>query len=802
MMKLRLFILTIILSGLVYANVAEKQVTSWLVLDALDTNYPVKGNSIFELKDILKFTHIDVTDLWPAEGDVIEWNKGRKLEWNNRTASRGNLQLDYNNKPDSPQITYAGFYLQTDRYLNLQLMVKSQHPFEIFYDGRLIDQKASQDSITTNNEKSISTRVRAEAGKHLVIVKTIKHDSQMNDWLLAATVSADHDSLANSFKLTTNPGRSISLDHILDIPLIGSTALSADGRLMAITLSQRNKELDESESWIEIRYTKDGNLFQSFRGMANISNFQWTPISHLYSFTSTQDKKTTIWVSDLNTGRRFALKIGIIDFASYRWSPDASYLVYTCSEKPDTPEHGIKKLEGMPDHWPEYRTKRSFYKLSYPSGIAEPMIGASPFTGIMDISRDGKNILLYDQHYDYQERPFSIIRLFLLDIETMKTDSIWSGRWLNSAKFSPDGQKLICLGGPSLFGGTGMNLPVDMISNMYDTQAYIFDLASGQTQAISRDFNPKIEAADWHDDGIYVIGEDKDYQHLYHYDIDQNKYYQIDTGIDVVSKMQFASHAATGIISGTSTTNPNRIAVVNLKKNSGKIIFDPAKENFKYAKPGKVKTWTFNSETGYTVDGRVYYPPDFDSAKNYPCIVYYYGGTSPVSRSFGGRYPFNYYTANGYVVYVINPAGATGYGQEVSALHVNDWGKITGVQIIEGTKKFLAAHSFVDPGRVGCMGASYGGFMTMYLVAKTDIFASAISHAGISSLSSYWGEGYWGYLYSAGATAGAFPGTVKIYMLIRVRYSWPTASIPRYYYYTVPMIPMYRPVKAGNCIPP
>jgi dipeptidyl aminopeptidase/acylaminoacyl peptidase len=47
--------------------------------------------------------------------------------------------------------------------------------------------------------------------------------------------------------------------------------------------------------------------------------------------------------------------------------------------------------------------------------------------------------------------------------------------------------------------------------------------------------------------------------------------------------------------------------------------------------------------------------------------------------------------------------------------------------------------------------------MTMYLQTVTDIFAAAVSHAGISSIASYWGEGYWGYAYSGAASAGSFP---------------------------------------------
>jgi dipeptidyl aminopeptidase/acylaminoacyl peptidase len=47
--------------------------------------------------------------------------------------------------------------------------------------------------------------------------------------------------------------------------------------------------------------------------------------------------------------------------------------------------------------------------------------------------------------------------------------------------------------------------------------------------------------------------------------------------------------------------------------------------------------------------------------------------------------------------------------------------------------------------------------MTMYLQTKTDMFKAAVSHAGISSIASYWGEGYWGYSYSSAASSGSYP---------------------------------------------
>jgi dipeptidyl aminopeptidase/acylaminoacyl peptidase len=138
-------------------------------------------------------------------------------------------------------------------------------------------------------------------------------------------------------------------------------------------------------------------------------------------------------------------------------------------------------------------------------------------------------------------------------------------------------------------------------------------------------------------------------------------------------------------------------------------------------------------------------------------IVYYYGGTTPTSRTFGLSWNFHYWAAMGYVVYVIQPSGTIGFGQDFSAKHVNAWGDVTADDIIQGVKSFSASHLFINTKKIGCLGASYGGFMTMYLQTKTNIFATAIAHAGISALSSYWGNGYWGYTYSGTATADTYP---------------------------------------------
>ena len=284
-------------------------------------------------------------------------------------------------------------------------------------------------------------------------------------------------------------------------------------------------------------------------------------------------------------------------------------------------------------------------------------------------------------------------------------------------------------------------------------------VAKGEATPITIDLVPDAGWVEWSpaDGKIYARTTDTQYSNIYRYDPKKKSWEKLDTGMEYTNQIALPHKGSIAVARGTSSTTPNRLYAVDLKKNKPWLILDPGVENYRDIVLGKVENWKTTLENGMELDGFVYYPPGFDKSRKYPLIVYYYGGTSPVTRDFGGRYPKNIWAGQDYIVYVPEPSGATGYGQEFAARHVNDWGILTAGEVIEGTKAFLAAHDFADPGKVGCMGASYGGFLTEYIITQTDIFAAAVSHAGISDISSYWGEGMWGYAYGARALANSFP---------------------------------------------
>ncbi len=294
---------------------------------------------------------------------------------------------------------------------------------------------------------------------------------------------------------------------------------------------------------------------------------------------------------------------------------------------------------------------------------------------------------------------------------------------------------------------------------MTDNQLYLINVADHKVTPLTRDFAPSVEDVVWSraDGMIYVTAENRDRKSLYRINPSNLKITPVNTPEDMINSISVPATGATMAFAGQGAMNSDRIYTLDTKSMKTKLIDDLSARKLEGVRLAECKPWSFVNSRGDSIHGRYYLPDNFDSAKTYPMIVNYYGGCSPTGRNFESRYPHQVYAAQGYIVFAINPSGATGFGQEFSSRHVNTAGEGVADDIIEGTKRFCDEHPFVDRKHIGCIGASYGGFMTQFLQTRTDIFAAAISHAGISDHTSYWGEGYWGYSYSEVSMANSYP---------------------------------------------
>jgi dipeptidyl aminopeptidase/acylaminoacyl peptidase len=753
-------------SLLITANILADTLTmpQWLVVSGPQTYMPafsetesIKGKTFSE-KDLFSFSQVDFSDYFPEEGKFLPGVPGNESKWTVAMADEsGSVSLE---KPGQGTyaVKYLAAYLTLDRWTEVGIELHSRQMIEVYLNGKKLDSKSSVEK-TDKEPGKLSEKAGLAAGKHLLMVKTFYTSDEDSPWLIKGIINLPDYTTLSDAGTELHPRQGKNIHHLLDGIKTTSASLSPDGKFYAISYRRTLPPSDKSESWTDIKRVSDSRLVQSFRH-ASVQSISWAPSGNLFSYRTTRDGKSSIWVFDIESGTQSAVLEDVEDFGSYSWSPDTRFLIYSIREQETGASEDLKRLLGMQDRLPGFRARQFLYKVDIATGTRQRLTHGHITTSLQDISPDSKKILFSQSRPDYLERPYSKQDLFIMDLQTGSTDTLFKDlRWGVSATFSPDGKHLLLTGGPSAFGTLGENVPDEVIPNNYDRQAYIYEIATGKTDPVTRDFDPSVSQAHWNraDNSVYLLAGEGDGVSLFSYNLRTGAFTKIDTEVDVVDWIRFAENEPVAIFSGSGMSSPPKVSLLNLKNGRIRDIENPDKENFRNVVFGSSLEWDFETADGINIPGRVYLPPDFDQSEKYPVIVYYYGGTTPVSRSFGGRYPFNMYAANGYVVYVLQPSGAIGYGQEFSAMHVNNWGITVADEIIQATKAFLGEHHFTDPESVGCMGASYGGFMTMLLQTRTDIFASAISHAGISSISSYWGEGYWGYGYSAEASAESFP---------------------------------------------
>jgi dipeptidyl aminopeptidase/acylaminoacyl peptidase len=746
----------------------SRPITSWLINGPYEMALPVFHESrnlqgkTFNMESLLEFKAFDYSHWHPQQGDILIWDRSYHLPWQWMQNGGEDIVLPVMRGSHSPEITYLICYIENTRFAEAELRVASHHLFQVYLDGQKLITKKKTDKPDEENQTvepgEKIKKLMLETGKHLLMIKALRDPDNLLIWKVRASLSYPDDWQENEITINTSPGQSMDISHLMDGPKVVDAAISPDGKLAAVSL-RRSQPSDNEESWLELREVRNGRLVQTFRGGMKISHIQWSPKGTRFSYTTSAEETSTLWVVDLEKGTNTPLLNRIMDLESHAWSPDGTFVIYSITEKPKEDKTGLRKLEGMPDRWPWWRNRSFLYRISFPRGVRTRLTSGRLSTTLNSISPNGKRLLFTRTVTDFSERPYDKAEFFVLDLETMQLDSLWTTRWAGSAQWSPDGKKLLVTGGPSAFGGIGQNVPVGLIPNEYDQQVFLYDFETRTMDPITYEFHPSVSQAIWskQEKCIYLICTDNSYRRLFRYDLKKKNFESMDTGVDVLDRLDIADEKQVAVYTASGVSDPPRVYILDLRRNKNRLLTDPAEEQYRHVRFGRCEDWDFENQQSILIHGRIYFPPDFDPDKKYPCIVYYYGGTSPVSRDFGGRYPKELYAANGYIVYVLQPSGATGFGQAFSALHVNNWGMTVADEIIDGVQKFLASHPYVDARRVGCIGASYGGFMTMLLTTRTDIFAAAVSHAGISSISSYWGEGYWGYLYSAAATADSYP---------------------------------------------
>lgn len=657
----------------------------------------------------------------------------------------------------------ASFCVSNTQRTKATIAVEGLEQYRLFVDG---------EQVAVNGDKAETILTPSQ---HTVVIKYLtRKNASADKKSIKLTVTAANGALLSVGDAAAK--RAYNIYDVICAPNYPSVSISPNGKFIVVRKTWVDRK-GNNHSINELRNSQTNRLMATFE-----ESVKWMPSSNKLYFTQKASDSSiageekqdgTLQLITINplTMEREVLASHLPE-GWFQFTPDEKTLIYTLTtegRKKDPQVYDVKEPE---DRQPGWRERSNLAKYDLASGILQPLTFGYHNIYLMDISADSRYLLIGKEEERLTKRPTTLTSFYRLDLGSMNASSattpkvetlIEKGEFLNSAQFSPDGKSILVSASPEAFNGIGKNVEEGQTPSMIDTQLYLMTLSDKKVRPLTKDFNPNVQSVDWSkaDGNIYFTAEDKDCVHLFQLNPKSGKFTLLKTPEEYIKSFSLASSAAEMAFSGQSASNADRLYKMNTKALKSQLVDDLSARELKDVELGECKAWNFVNSRGDTLCCRYYLPPHFDAAKKYPMIVNYYGGCSPTSRMFQSRYPHHVYAAMGYVVLVVNPSGATGFGQKFSARHVDTAGEGVAEDIISSTQAFCDEHAFVNRKKIGCIGASYGGFMTQYLQTKTDLFAAAISHAGISDHTSYWGEGYWGYSYSEVSMANEYPWTNK-----------------------------------------
>lgn len=649
----------------------------------------------------------------------------------------------------------ASFCVSNTQRTKATIAVEGLEQYRLFVDG---------EQVEVNGDKAETILTPSQ---HTVVIKYLTRKNASSDKKsIKLTVTA-----ANGAPLSVGDAAAKRAYNIYDVicaPNYPSVSISPNGKFIVVRKTWVDRK-GNNHSISELRNSQTNRVMATFE-----ENVKWMPSSNKLYFTQKASDSSiageekqdgTLQLITINplTMEREVLASHLPE-GWFQFTPDEKTLIYTLyteGRKKDAQVYDVKEPD---DRQPGWRSRSYLAKFDLASGVLQPLTFGYHNVYLNDISADSRYLLIGKSEERLTKRPTTLNSYYRLNLNDMSVETlIEKGEFLNSAQFSPDGKSILVSASPEAFNGIGKNVEEGQTPSMIDTQLYLMTLSDKKVRPLTRDFNPNVLSTEWSkvDGNIYFTAEDKDCVHLFQLNPKSGKFTLLKTPEEYIKSFSLASSATEMAFSGQSASNADRLYKMNTKALKSQLVDDLSARELKDVELGECKAWNFVNSRGDTLCCRYYLPPHFDAAKKYPMIVNYYGGCSPTSRMFQSRYPHHVYAAMGYVVLVVNPSGATGFGQKFSARHVDTAGEGVAEDIISSTQAFCDEHAFVNRKKIGCIGASYGGFMTQYLQTKTDLFAAAISHAGISDHTSYWGEGYWGYSYSEVSMANEYPWTNK-----------------------------------------
>ena len=502
-----------------------------------------------------------------------------------------------------------------------------------------------------------------------------------------------------------------------------------------VSLNKRNRELftinidgtentqitktpksESSAQWIK-QGTKIAFIYEGQVWEMNPDGSQRTKISDIENgvqdFKYSPDENKILFVSDVKFGERTVDKYPDLEKASGRIVDNLMY------------KHWDEWVETIPHPFiADYDGKSlsNIVDILKDEPFESPM---KPFGGIeqLDWSPDNKTIAYTCRKktgLDYTRSTNSDI--YFYNIESGETKNMTEGMmgYDINPKFSSDG-KYIAWQSQERDG-----------YESDQSRLFLQNLISGEKSYLTENFDYDVNDFCWNQDNniIYIVACVKGTTQLHAVNIENKEITTLTEGQHDYTSVALAGDKL--IASRRAMTYPNEIFSVDINSKEEKQLTAENKELLDQIEMGKVEPRWIKTTDNKEMLAWVVYPPKFDPNKKYPAILYCQGGPqNTVSQFWSYRWNLQMMAANGYIVVAPNRRGVPGFGQEWNEQISGDYGG-------QNMKDYLSAidaiakEPFVDEEKLGCTGASYGGFSVFWLAGNHNKrFKAFLAHAGI-----------------------------------------------------------------------
>lgn len=532
---------------------------------------------------------------------------------------------------------------------------------------------------------------------------------------------------------------------------IGGMNVSPDGKKVVYTVAYYSVPENKSNREVFVMNADGSDNKQITKTGFAENEAVWIKGGTKIAFLCNESGSSQLWEMNPDGTDRKRLSDYDKDIEGFAFSPDEKKVLFisqvktvnsTADKYPDLDKAtGVIITDLMYKHWDEWVTTvpHPFVadfdgkSISNPVDVMEGELFESPmkpFGGIEQLAWNTTSDKIAYTSRKKTGKEYAISTnsdIYVYDLNTKQTTNITEENkgYDTNPTYSPDGKSIAWL---------------SMERDGYEAdqnRLMVMNLETGGKTFVSKDFDSNVDSYCWSADckRIYFTGVWHGESQVYQIDlVNGNKITPLTEGM-----YDYASVALLGdklIAQRHSMSMGDEIYSIDLTGDHTvtQLTFEN-KHIYDQLTMGKVEERWMKTTDGKQMLTWVIYPPQFDPNKKYPTLLFCEGGPqSPVSQFWSYRWNFQIMAANDYIIVAPNRRGLPGFGLEWNEAVSGDYGGQCMRDYFTAIDE-VAKEPYVNKDRLGCVGASFGGFSVYWLAGHHDKrFKAFIAHDGIFNM--------------------------------------------------------------------